>query len=904
MTISRPALRAGAFVSWMLALVFFASACGSSQAPAARALTPSELKALGRDRSRAADAMARIRVDRRKKEYGYTLDSAMRPRGEFLKLPASPPQFDAIHYHLNLAFPPESTANPRFAGEVLLTFRPLQADFRTLALDSAGLDIESVRLLPFEDRLTFQLSEDQLQITLDRGYQPSELITISIRYRWATQPNKGVYFRSRTGVTELESIYSQSEPEESRFWFPGHASPDDRATFSSTIIVPKPFSALSNGALIRVDDLGDAQAFHWRMRTPMVTYLFAVTAGKMGFYREFWKGIPLEYIGPPDDIQRVAYSLRNTPRMMSLFSAQTGIDYPYEKYAQAVVPQYPWGGMEHATATTLTDQTVHGPAEDAHSSSDSLVAHELAHQWFGDLVTCRSWDHLWLNEGFATYFEALYHESSQGRAALLRELAEAATWFRAEEANDPHPVVSPFYRETLDYYFDSRRYAKGAWVLHMLRNLLGDATFFNGIRLYTATHQGGLVTTEDFRKAMEKVSGRDLGWFFDQWLYKPGFPKFAVSWSYDSGNHLTRIQVKQAQDREPVPGSVIGSAPLYQGPIAVEIDGSVRVLDLRPEETQEFSIPTRKPPAYVTFNAENGWLAQVETTQSRKAWEAQLRSSLDPTGRIQAADALGDEGSLKSLRALADCAQLDPSPWVRRNCIESMVQENPDSDDDGDAKIPGELGSDPEAQRARGQALIEDTCLALAQSNQWEVRQAVAAALKHLPGDHEKVVAGLRRMALEDPSVVVAAEALKSLGSLTPAPQDALAFLTSQLSRRSFQDKLAEGSLKGLAALKDARALAPAEEHSSTRYEESVRRAAIGLLVAIGQADPSTLERASIALEAILLDEQSELRAIGISSLVKLKSKRSIPALRKMAESDSEPGLRERARVAIQEIEG
>ncbi|HUP58037.1 MAG TPA: M1 family metallopeptidase, partial [Bdellovibrionota bacterium] len=406
----------------------------------------------------------------------------MRPSEEWQAIDLSAPEFDALHYRVSLSFP--AVESQRFDGQVQLTFQPLRGDFQLLSLDSSGLEIRSVRLLNTFEELRFETRDERLLIDLGRAYSRADTLTVLVGYGWARDPNRGIYYRSRDGVRGIETLYSQSEAEESKFWFPGYARPNDRATFESFITVPEPYVAVSNGSLVGVESRSGRRTYPWSLATPVVSYLFVVTAGKFAVHEDRWRGIGVQYYGYPDDMERLAYSLRNTPSMLSTLSDRIGLEYPYEKYAQAVVPQYQWGGMEHVTATTLTDRTLHGPDEDAEFSSEPLVSHELAHQWFGDLATCRSWDHIWLNEGFATFFEGYWTEHSRGRTAYLQELEDGAAWYFSEEDEDPRPVVFPYYRLNLDDYFDSRAYAKGAWVLHMLRTLLGEEAFFKGVRHY------------------------------------------------------------------------------------------------------------------------------------------------------------------------------------------------------------------------------------------------------------------------------------------------------------------------------------------------------------------------------------------------------------------------------------
>ncbi len=800
----------------------------------------------------------------------------------YLPLPEIEPEFDALHYQLSLNFPAESLLKPFFDAEVKITLKPLKNSFQLLSLDSSGLQIKKVTLLNTLENLNFEQRQEVLLVDLNKAYGPEDTLVVAINYHWEKSPNRGVYFRSRTGASGVEAIYSQSEPELSKYWFPGNSHPNDRATFEAYIQVPKPFVALSNGALVKVTDNGSDRTFHWTQQIPMVSYLFVVTAGKFGLKEDLWNGTPVQYYGPQDDMERLSYSLRNTPDMITHFSQVTGFAYPYEKYAQAVVPQYMWGGMEHTTATTLTDRTVHSPKEEPDFSSDDLASHELAHQWFGDLITCKNWDHLWLNEGFATYFNALYQEHARGKLKYLKNLIDESAWYFEEEALSPRPVVFKYYQESPDYFFDSRAYAKGAYVLHMLRQLLGDEIFFKGIRHYVFRHQNTLVKTPDFEKAMEETSGQNLNWFFEQWLYRPGYPKFQVSWNYDSTSHQIAIDVAQTQDLTK-PGGIIGTTPVFVGKMPIEIDGVRYRLDMKSAK-EVFKLTLDKKPSYLKFNSENSWLAQVNSTQSMEAWQAQLEKSLDPLARMEAADELSHikEPTTQATRInlILKCAQTDSASWVRTKCISTLAN----------ALSQASL-------QINEQAL--DVLLALTKESDWHIRASTFEALASFPA--EKVLPSLRKALKDEMVLTPLVSVIKTIGALKS--KESYDLLLSLMGRKSFQDRLQEAALRALENLKDLRALDIAQEYSQPCYGEQVRLGAFDLLVSLGLAfKDQASEPARISLESSLKEDSYRVRKNAVIALGKLKNKAAIPALTQVLETDPDDRVRKLAKEAIEEI--
>jgi aminopeptidase N len=220
------------------------------------------------------------------------------------------------------------------------------------------------------------------------------------------------------------------------------------------------------------------------------------------------------------------------------------VRYPYAQYAQICVGDYIMGGMEHTTATTLADTFLPDATVMPEWEGRSLIAHELAHQWFGDLLTCRDWSHGWLNEGFATYFDALWVEKSRGDSAFRVRREALRRKVMAAPVVAARPVIDTIETELMRL-LNANSYQKGGLVLHMLRREIGDSAFFGAVRAYYAAHRHGNALTDDLRAAAERAAGRPLGWFFDQWLRRPGWPELAVKWSHDASARRVVLQVEQ-----------------------------------------------------------------------------------------------------------------------------------------------------------------------------------------------------------------------------------------------------------------------------------------------------------------------------------------------------------------------
>lgn len=295
--------------------------------------------------------------------------SEISPENPLLPLRKVEPTFKALHYRLAISIPPSSLKHPAFDAEVQITLRPNQDHLNQIVLDSAGLMINRVSLLNTIQELRFQTSSnDQLVIDLGNSYGPTDTLILSIVYSWTQAPisseipggndsTQGIYFPSRNG--EVVSMYTLSQPDEMKFWMPGNTLPNDRASFEAIIQVPATYIAVSNGDLIEEYESKGIHTYHWSMKLPMVSYLYVITSGKFKVHRGFWKGIPLDYYSAPEDLDRTVEALRFTPDMLSFLSDYFGMPYPYTKYAQAIVPDFEALGMEHVTASTLTDRILH-----------------------------------------------------------------------------------------------------------------------------------------------------------------------------------------------------------------------------------------------------------------------------------------------------------------------------------------------------------------------------------------------------------------------------------------------------------------------------------------------------------------------------------------------------------------
>ncbi len=362
------------------------------------------------------------------------------------------------------------------------------------------------------------------------------------------------------------SFWTQGEAEETHHWLPCYDYPNDRATTEMIITVEKPLFVLSNGALVETKDNADnTTTYHWKMDVPHVSYLISLAASDFAVYHDRAGDLPVDYyVAKHVDEATARRFMGKTPQMIRFFGEKTGQPYPYAKYAQVCLPEFARRHGEHLRHDHDRRRALHDEIAGLEHDEDGLVAHELAHQWFGDLLTCKDWSHLWLNEGFASYFDPLFAEHDRGddefrleMKGSLDSLPGRATRVTAGRSSRPDTKTS-------DDMFDGVTYSKGACVLHTLRGLLGDEAWWKGIRAYVAAHKFQVVETDDFRKAMEAASGKDLKWFFDQWVYKAGHPELKVRWHYEDADKTVRVRIQQTQ-------KVDDQTPLFRLPTTLEI---------------------------------------------------------------------------------------------------------------------------------------------------------------------------------------------------------------------------------------------------------------------------------------------------------------------------------------------
>ena len=780
-------------------------------------------------------------------------------------------------------------------GVVTHSFSALFDAVRVVTLDAAELHIEQVTLADGATTLDWWSEGEKLYVQLDRAYSYGEEFGVRVSY-WA-QPRTGLVFVAPdAGNPDLPvQAWTQGETEYHHFWFPCHDFPNDRATTTLAATVPASFFALSNGNLEEARDNGDGtKTYRWRQDVPFPAYLITLAAGEFVEIQDHWRDIPVNYYvraGREDDGRRM---LGRTPAMMEFFSQRFGVDYPYVKYGQ-IVSELFLGAMENVSATTHSYRLLPDKRASLDYKPDSVVAHELVHQWFGDLLAVRDWSHTWLKESFATYFESVWMGEEEGEDRFRLDMRENLDLYLSADKRGRRPIVYNVYRKNGNELFDRHNYEKGSRVLHMLRQVVGDAAFWRGMQRYAQRNREREVITADFERAHEEASGRSLAQFFEQWVYKAGHPEFEVSYSWDDEHKLAKLHVQQKQ-------KVTEQTPLFVTPVDLaffvpqredeqpEGEGFMapQVVRVQVEEAdQTFYIPLARRPFGVRFDF-GGWLIKtLDFDLPADLLRFQLRRDPDINGRMDAAKALGEKGDPESLAALEQALRTEPFWGVRQAIAEAIAGRK--------------------SERA-----LEMLLRALDTVDEPRARRSVVAGLGALHAPEQAALAERAARALTDllakgePSYFVTAAAANALGK-TRAP-GAFETLLKYVDTPSWNETIRGGVFSGMGELGDVRAVETLATWASDRTKPmDARAAAASGLRVLGETkrvdQPEARTRAVEAIIATIGDPWEMAARAACSAAAAWGDARAIPEMQRLASSSPDERIVRSAREAIAAIQ-
>lgn len=515
---------------------------------------------------------------------------------------------DIIHTKLELSF---NYHKEEVYGKAQITLKPYYYSSDTLILDAQKFIIHNVELITNtnKQKLFYTYDESKLRIQLDKTYARDDSFSVKIDYTarpnqvsnggsWAIRSNKGLYFID--SKSDNPQIWTQGETQSNSAWFPTIDSPNQNMTQEILLTVNQEFVTLSNGVLLSSLLNNDGtRTDHWKQDKPHAPYLAMIAVGRFEIIKDYWRDMPVYVYAKKEHTEKAKALFEKTYKMIDFFSDKLDYSYPWEKYHQIIVKDFVSGAMENTGAVVFGEYVLGYSNEEQRINYESVVAHELAHHWFGDLVTCESWANLPLNESFATYFEYIWLEHEYGRYTADKHLENDYLTYSFERLFKDEYLIR-FYNKHRDNMFDAHSYQKGSLILHMLRYTVGDEAFWDALELYLNQNEYQAVEIHHLRLAFEEVTGQDLNWFFNQWFLNKGIPELQIKYDYDSINSKIVVETDQIQN--------LTNAPLYRIPTMIDIyfnDTTIRKKIIIDDKKEKFTFSSTIEPLFINFDPQN-----------------------------------------------------------------------------------------------------------------------------------------------------------------------------------------------------------------------------------------------------------------------------------------------------------
>jgi len=771
--------------------------------------------------------------------------------------------FDTEHIKLDLRI---DLKNQVLEGCAQTTIRAIVNNVNAMTFNAVNFQIQKVLLN--NKKVPYEYKEGKLELRFPKTFKEREKALVEIHYV-VKQPVMGLFFLKpdRHYPQRPWQAWTQGEDEYARYWFPCVDIPRQRTTTELVATVPKGFIAISNGKLLKSTEnrKKKTSTFHWLQSIPHAPYLVTLVVGRFSVIKDKWNKIPVLYYcqkGREEDTQR---TFGKTPKMLDFFSKKIGVSYPYPKYAQVAVSDFIYGGMENTSATTQTDLALLDKRASLDYTSDGLVAHELAHQWFGDYLTCKDWSHAWLNESFATYFDALFKRHDKGEDEYLLTIHEnSREYFNEERERYRRPIVTNVYKSPTDL-FDRHLYEKGSVVLYMLHKLLGEELFWKSIHAYVERHRGKTVETADLINAFEDTTGRSLRQFFDQWVYQAGHPTYKIRSWWDRKKKEIHFRVVQSNSNDAEKGlfniktSFLIKSKEGEKSFPVTIDA----------KSHHFQFSLKSEPLTVIFDPDHRILKKVDFPRKEAYLVYQVQYDQHPIGRIEALQQLGRLGGEKALLAIRE-ALLKDQFWA--------VQ----------AEAAAALG----AFRSENAAQILLNTLDVIENP--KVRRAIYTALKSFKS--RAFALAVEKQFKKEPSYFAQTNGLRALAAM--GHPNAENILKEHLKTNSWNQIIRIAALEGFAELKSPSTLAVLLEHTKKGQHQRVRISAIRCLGEMGVGHTEIQGR----LLELTGDDFLLVRLAAVRALHQSGDERAVPTLKKLTEGNWDGRLKRLAQEAVDKI--
>ena len=744
-----------------------------------------------------------------------------------------------------------------------------KGELGTIAFNSVGLKYSAVSVNG--KPVKYRVDDNHLYVDLAQPANAADPISIEAKY--TAHPTRGIYFiRPDKHYPHMQpEIWSQGEEEDNRMWFPTWDEPNDKTPVEEIVTVPKGWTVIGNGHLKARTDGASTTTWDWVEPAPISTYLIAFSAGPYVKFHTALKRadgseLPVDYFASQADAKWAPTCFGRTKDIVAYFEKIIGVPFPWEKEDQTAVERFTAGGMENASTTTQTEFAIHPPQYDLEQPCDGLVAHELAHQWWGDDVTTPDWPNIWINEGYATYFEELWAQHHFGEAEFEYQRYHAQQEYFDETKLYYRPIVDYDYAEAGDS-FDASGYPRPGQVLHMLRYMYGDQKFFGALKTYLTQYQHKNADTHQFFAAIDGALGANLDWFQQEWFYRAAYPHFYVKDSYDAKNHTLTLDVRQRNhDGKPFRMPVVVS--VYSGGHGK----NARFIADANHQIVHIAGVTAKP-QMVLFDPNNNIIRKLTYTKTVNELGYQALHAPYVADRLWAIEQLGNAS--KADKALArqfvrDAVLHDPFYGVRTDALNAAANL-------GDAA----------------------TITAAMRDSDPRVVIAAARSVEGLDNAGDTALVAQLKSLTKSSNALVAGAALRGLGA-TKA-KGVYPILVAGLNRHAFREPIARGALAGLANYGDPRALPLLKARTAYGVDESERTDAIAAYAKLGKKQPKAVEPTLLAIAQH--DPYFRARNAAVRALGTLHDRSVIPALKHVEASDTEQGVQNAAWDAVHTIE-
>lgn len=739
-----------------------------------------------------------------------------------------------------------------------LSIESIVEELDTLHLHAAELDITTIRDSN-EEELEWELNPDDegMIVYLKEPLEEGDKEEITFVYA-IDKPRAGLFFTSpRPEFPDSEkSAWTQLQDDYARFIVPVYDNPSHKFATETILTVPKGYFAMSNGVLKERKENDDGtESFHWYQEKPIPAYLMMVWISKAQVFKEEVNGLEVSYYTHPKwDKDTVYRSFEKTPDMVTFFENKLGVPFPWDKYAQVTAAEFVAGGMENVSATIQTDATLHD--EKAHKDFDSngLVSHELAHSWGGDLVTCRTWSHGWLNEGWATQMQNEWKRHDKGDDEYYYEqYGKQKAYFKEDKKKYRRPLVQNKWERGMDV-FDRHLYPGGAWRYYMLKHLVGEENWWRILGEWMNRYAYESVYTHDLEALFTEMTGEDYGWFFEQWLYKAGYPECKIKCSYDENLKHAKVRIEQTQEHEMTP-------EVFKFPLTVEfVDNEGKRTRYKmeiDERVHSFYYPVNVKPKQIIIDPDYATLMDWTIEKPEPMWIEQLRHGTNVVQKIKAAQALGKKASPKAIRALGK-ALLNEEFWGTQVEI---------------AEVLGSIKNESALDQLLRATNVEHS----------KARTGVAKALGEFY-QNDRAFEALKELSKDEKSYFVVSAAANSIGKTKHEGAFDTLVEGLQEAPESWHHIIKQGYIQGLGEIEKEEAIDNIMPYLEVGTPDELRRTVPKVLAKLGKRYKKKRPEIKSELEKLLDDESYRVKVMTLLAVKDYGDASLIPVLRNIAE--------------------